>query len=75
MIIEQSLRLIKGANAKESLQKNIALFVNRLEEYVLKYASHYINFVAFRSFMQEQGDIPFLLKELSDENIASSTSV
>lgn len=63
MIIEPPLKLIKGENEIDTIQKNLAYFVELLEWYVLKYPYNYLNFLALRQFMSEQGDIPFFITE------------
>lgn len=62
LIIEPPLRLVHGDGAS-AIQRNIALFVERLEYYVLKCPCHYLNFLALRSFMTEQGYAPFFITE------------
>ncbi len=59
MIIEEPLNLIKKDDTKEAVRLNAEFFIKRLEEYVLKYPCHYLNFLAFRSYVAEQGDTPF----------------
>lgn len=59
MVIEPQLRLSK----EDTVQRNMERFVERLEWYVIKYLHLYLNFLALRQFMAEQGDTPFFLTE------------
>lgn len=59
MIIEGPLNLKRDSEAKDAVKLNVESFALRLQEYVLKYPCHYLNFLAFRSFFLEQGDEPF----------------
>lgn len=59
MVIDAPLELEQGPGA-DRVRKNVALFVDCFEPYVLKYPGHYLAFLALRSFMTTQGDMPFL---------------
>jgi len=61
MIIEPPLKIIKE-NKEDAVIKNITAFAKRLEEYVLTYPSHYLNFLALRKFMEDIDGIPFIIK-------------
>ena len=56
MIIEQPFQVDQGGDVNKAVMKSMERFVQRLEEYVLKYPDHYLNFLALRRFMAEQGD-------------------
>ena len=58
MIIEEPLNLIKEGDDKEAVKLNTEFFIRRLQEYVVKYPCHYLNFLTFRTFVSEQGDTP-----------------
>lgn len=75
MLIERPLQLAAGGDSNAAVTENIGLFVRRLEEYVLKYPDQYLNFIALRQFMTEQGDTPFFITRRSDEDIVDKTSV
>lgn len=59
MIIEPPLEIQIKEQGENTVEKNMLAFVKRLEEYVLKYPCHYLNFLALRTFMERQGDTPF----------------
>lgn len=61
MIIEPPLEIIKERQ-EGAVEKNITAFVKKLEEYVLTYPSHYLNFLALRKFMEDVDGIPFIIK-------------
>jgi KDO2-lipid IV(A) lauroyltransferase len=63
MIIEPSLDMSQDGVGGEFIQRNMQLFVKRLEDYVLRRPDLYVNFLALRSFMAENGDTPFMIKE------------
>lgn len=75
MIIEPPLKIIKGENEIDTIQKNLAYFVKLLEWYVLRYPYNYLNFLALRQFMSEKGDIPFFITEKKYEDITDKTSL
>lgn len=58
MIIEEPLNFKRDSETKDAVKLNVEAFIARLQEYVLKYPCHYLNFLAFRSFLSEQGDTP-----------------
>lgn len=61
MIIEEALKMPIGKGA-EAIEKGMALFVRRLEEYVRKYPGHYLNYMAFRRFMTGKDGNPFIIE-------------
>ncbi len=60
MIIEPPLSIMTGCD--NAVEFNTSAFVKRLEEYIYRYPCHYLNFLALRTFMEEQGDSPFFVK-------------
>jgi len=44
---------------KDAAGRNLGLFMERFEPYVLQYPEHYVDFVALRQFMAKRGDTPF----------------
>ena len=75
MIVEPPLKIIKGENEIDTIQKSLASFVKLLEGYVLRYPYHYLKFLALRQFMTEQGDIPFFITGEKYENFTDKTAV
>lgn len=71
MIIEQPLTLFRDTDRNDAIKKNVELFVGRLEEYVRRHPCHYLNFLALRRFMTEQGDTPFFVETDTDRNMQS----
>lgn len=63
LIVQEPLQLSDAGDHEERVQKNVALFMGRFEEYVRTYPDHYLNFLALRRFMELQGDAPFFKKE------------
>ena len=72
MIIETPLEIIKERH-EDAVEKNVTVFVKRLEEYVVRYPCHYLNFLALRSFMEGVDGLPFLIKKEGtyNENITN----
>jgi KDO2-lipid IV(A) lauroyltransferase len=62
--IEPRLLLDPVDDIDGTIKKTTQLFVKRLEAYVLKYPSHYLNFLALRRLMTHQGDQPFFEEKL-----------
>ncbi|MBF0316647.1 MAG: lysophospholipid acyltransferase family protein [Nitrospirae bacterium] len=60
MIIEPPLEYKTSTDKEADIRYATQLFVNRLEQYVLKRPCHYMYFLAWRSFMATKGDTPFL---------------
>lgn len=60
LLIEPPLLIERGADP-DGMSRNLGLFVRRLENYVLKYPDHYLNFLALRNEMAKRGDTPFFL--------------
>ncbi|MEK7774187.1 MAG: lysophospholipid acyltransferase family protein, partial [Deltaproteobacteria bacterium] len=56
LIIEPPMEISTG---EDSVERNTAAFVRRLDEYVRRHPCHYLGFLAFRRFMEENGDEPF----------------
>jgi lauroyl/myristoyl acyltransferase len=61
LIIEPPLKILRSDDENATI-KNIRLFIAILARYVSKYPDHYLNFLALRRFMAEQGDDPFFIK-------------
>ena len=61
MIIEPPLKMDKSGAANRISSRATQDFVNRLEMYVNKYPSHYVNFLALRRFMASKRDRPLFL--------------
>lgn len=73
MVIEPRMEISK----EDEVRCNLYRFVERLQWYVIKYPHLYLNFLALRQFMSEQGDTPFFLAEEinNNENSIDKTSV
>lgn len=56
LVIEPPMAVEPGEGFVE---RQTAAFVKRLEEYVRRHPGHYIGFLAFRRFMEANGDAPF----------------
>ena len=71
MIIEEPMDIVYS-DAEDPIKKNTQVFVKKLEEYVLRYPCHYLNFLALRTFMEGIDGIPFIVKkeEFNEKNIA-----
>lgn len=67
MIIEMPLNIQKEMDDGDVLERNFIAFVKKLEEYVLRYPSHYLNFLTLRRFMETQGDAPFLVNSTQQD--------
>ena len=61
MTVEPPLELVQTPGVQEAAKENIRGFAERLEKFVTRYPCHYLNFLALREFMREQGDDPFLV--------------
>ena len=75
MIIESPLEIDTSIQTQDAIEKYIFAFTKRLEEYVYRYPCHYSNFLALRTFMEKQGDIPFFIKENNSESITGQAAV
>ena len=64
MIIEGPLPAVTDTR-QESITAALARFVSILEDYVIKYPDHYLNFIELRQRMAERGDTP-LLEEVEE---------
>jgi len=66
MVIEPPLlvQVDEKCDANETITRTTQIFVKRLEEYVLIYPDHYINFLALRSIMAKNGDTPLFLSNI-----------
>ncbi len=62
MIVEPPLSLVTTSDQR-AIQKNIQLFAERLERFVLQHPDHYLNFLALRRFMSEHGDSPLFIEQ------------
>jgi len=51
LIIEPPLN-IQDTGKEDAVRSNMLSFIRKLEEYVVKYPSHYLNFLALRRFME-----------------------
>lgn len=60
LIIEPPLALDDGGD-QDAVRRNLALFTERFEPYVLRYPDHYLNYVALRQLMEKRGDTPFFV--------------
>lgn len=58
LIIEASFHADQGGNINAMRTRTTQRFAQRLEEYVIQYPSHYINFLALRHLMAQKGDTP-----------------
>lgn len=63
MIIEQPLQIRDQKVYKEAIYENLSAFVSRLEEYLIKYPCHYLNFLALRRFMEGVDGVPFIIEK------------
>lgn len=63
MFIEPPLEIYSKEQCDDAVEKNTLAFVSKLERYVLSHPSHYLNFLALRTFMETQGDMPFFVYE------------
>lgn len=61
MIVQSPIRLVT-VDDQRAIQKNIQLFAERLERYVLQHPDHYLNFLALRRFMSGHGDRPLFIE-------------
>jgi len=61
MTVEPPLELVQTPGVQEAVKENIQRFVEKLEKSVTRYPCHYLNFLALREFMHEQGDDPFFV--------------
>ena len=73
MIVEPPLSIMTGGD--HAVESNTSAFVKRLEEYIYKYPCHYLNFLSLRTFMEEQGNMPFFVKRNNYESITGKTTV
>ncbi|HLF87167.1 MAG TPA: lysophospholipid acyltransferase family protein [Nitrospiria bacterium] len=73
MIIEQPLEIRDQKVYKDAIYENLSAFVGRLEEYLIKYPCHYLNFLALRRFMEGVDGIPFIIEKerIHAESIAN----
>lgn len=62
MVIEAPMDIVY-ADAEDPIKKNTQVFVKKLEEYVLMYPCHYLNFLSLRTFMEGIDGIPFIIKK------------
>jgi len=71
MIIEAPLDVVYSDD-EDPIKRNTQVFVKKLEDYVLRYPCHYLNFLALRTFMEGIDGIPFIVKkeEFNEKNIA-----
>ncbi|MFQ5441888.1 MAG: lysophospholipid acyltransferase family protein [Thermodesulfobacteriota bacterium] len=60
IIIEKPLKISGPGDEHEKVRRATACFAKRLEQYVVKYPCHYLNFLTLRKFMETQGEEPFL---------------
>jgi len=60
LIVEQTLAIENRADT-DAVRRTMALFVERLEEYVYTYPDHYVTFLALREYMAAQGDSPLFV--------------
>ena len=58
LIIEPPLA-IDAAGGQDAVRRNLALFMERFEPYVVTYPEHYLDYVGLRQFMEKRGDTPF----------------
>ncbi|MDO8445503.1 MAG: lysophospholipid acyltransferase family protein [Deltaproteobacteria bacterium] len=71
MIIESPLEIYTKEQCEDAVEKNTLAFVKKLEKYVLRHPSHYLNFLALRRFMEAQGDAPFLVSNTNNRMVNS----
>lgn len=71
MIIEEPMDIVY-TDAEDPIKKNTQVFVKKLEEYVRRYPSHYLNFLSLRTFMEGIDGSPFIVKKegSNEKNIA-----
>lgn len=60
LIVEKAIALGNRGDA-DAVRGALALFVERLEEYVYTYPDHYVTFLALREYMAAQGDTPLFV--------------
>ncbi|HLF87174.1 MAG TPA: lysophospholipid acyltransferase family protein [Nitrospiria bacterium] len=63
MIIEEPLHIRDHKVYKGAIGENLSAFVTRLEEYLIKYPCHYLNFLALRRFMEGVDGVPFIIEK------------
>lgn len=68
MIIEPQMKMKSLDESPAAIEENTAAFVKRLEEYVRRYPCHYLNFLALRTYMEMQGDLPFMVNKNLENN-------
>lgn len=68
MIIEPQMKMKSLDESPAAIEENTAVFVKRLEEYVIRYPCHYLNFLALRTYMEMQGDLPFMVNRNPENN-------
>lgn len=68
MIVESPLELDHGLPELDRVRDNTMRYIERFEPYVLKYPGNYLNFLALRSFMTNEGDTPYFIEEGTDES-------
>lgn len=56
MVIEPALPMMSQQDTEDAERRNLQAFVQRLEYYARAYPSHYVQFLAWRRIMAEQGD-------------------
>lgn len=60
LVVEQALAMGDRTDP-DAVRRALALFVERLEEYVYTYPDHYVTFLALRGYMAAQGDTPLFV--------------
>ncbi len=60
LVVEPALELVQDEDHERAIAASLNRFLEVLQRYVIRHPSHYAGYLAFRRFMTERGDFPFL---------------
>lgn len=58
LVMEAPIPLPEGGDERENARRVLQAFMARMDDYVVKHPSHYLNFLVLRRVMAERGDTP-----------------